>query len=188
MKRSSVPRHAAKRHQLQQTPTSEDDEVEDPYACGSSNSNDNSYQPQTSESSDVESDTDVILKTSTLTPTPTDHDMPSTSRSSGSSTMAVFKPRNRSLGESGTRLQKFFQIKTVLNNDKVGTCNVCNKQIKMKNANNTGLKRHLSARHNKQYLSLFPPSNINNDPQQQSIVQMLASKNQVDIRVRNTMY
>lgn len=53
----------------------------------------------------------------------------------------------------------FFRYETK-NNDKVGTCLLCQKEnmikeIKMKNSNTTGLKKHLEKNHKKVYENLF---------------------------------
>jgi len=53
------------------------------------------------------------------------------------------------------------------NNDKVGVCLLCQKEnnvikeIKMKNSNTTGLKKHLQKCHKKAFENLFGPKAIN---------------------------
>jgi len=60
----------------------------------------------------------------------------------------------------------YFRYETK-NNDKVGVCLLCQKEnnvikeIKMKNSNTTGLKKHLQKCHKKAFENLFGPKAIN---------------------------
>ncbi|CAG9814001.1 unnamed protein product [Phaedon cochleariae] len=135
------------------------EELADPFVCGSdSMDEDKSFEPGPGDSvSDSDSD-DSVSSPNTSSAITQSVSNKTQYKKRKLNNVIVKNKRDRALGVSGKLLTTFFTMVSTStnNNDKVGTCQICKKQIQMKNANNTGLKRHLFARHQKQYHEIFP--------------------------------
>lgn len=65
--------------------------------------------------------------------------------------------RNNTSGVSSVKIsyETFFTYEHI-EKEKQGRCKICASVIKMKNSNTSGLKKHLNARHKKEFKQMFP--------------------------------